>query len=384
MEIKRESQSQAFDDIEIRILRDYDGGYVGEINMRDGQASCKLPSLPLDTLNQTSDPRTYGIKLFEWVFQQDLWEVFRRARWSTEMYSRSTNPASSLRLRLWLDPEASDLHRLWWEAMRDPSRDEPLSLETAFSRFVRPSAARGWPISDRPIRLLIIGSNPSGLTQFGLSDIDLKMEDRIFGRATNALDSSLRFNRLMGAPTLSQVREELECGYHIIHVIAHAAITNGSGSLILADAQGRAQPVPFEEVVSVLARSSKEVPYLIFLTTPTMPLTAGEKVGETLVSFAPMLIQAGVQAVVANQAPISNEAMLMLTEKFYNVLIRTGVIDLAVTEARARIYNPNRPDDWQWTHPVLYMRTFDARLFLPLPESLVSNLQIIGGSFAKL
>ncbi len=366
-----ESQQQAFDEMEVRVFLNAPEGYMAEISMTDDRASCRLPNPPPESVFSETELRPYGIRLFEWLFRDELLDLFRRARWSTETYGRSAGPVSGVRFRLWLEPQATDLHVVWWEALHDPTRDEPLTIDMPFSRFMRVNAPRGWPISERPLRMMIATSSPEGLSQFGLTNIDVALERELVSKATSSVQRSLDVDKPTGAPTLDNLRKQLESGYHIVHVLAHATLVNGQGCLILEGADGKATGVPFEEVAELIAHSSREAPYFVFLATP---MTASDMVGETLVRLAPMLIEAGVQAVVAVQAPIDNEKLWLFIERFYNVLIRTGVIDMAMAEARARIYSP---DSWEWAFPVLYMRTPDAHLFHPLPESLEATVRSI-------
>jgi hypothetical protein len=83
-------------------------------------------------------------------------------------------------------------------------------------------------------------------------------------------------------------------------------------------------------------------------------------------------LQKGAQAVAVLQQPLTQPDALGFLQEFYVTLIQTGVIDLAMREARRSLY---RPDDWTWTNPVLSMRTRDAQLFQPLPEKLESNVK---------
>ena len=217
MEISR--QQQTFDDLEIRIFKDYENDYTAKLFLPDAtRVSVSLPSLPED-LSLASDSFAYGSKLFSWLFQGELLEAFNYVQTLAEQPTRSYKSSSSsgLRIRLWLDPKASELHSLRWESLYEPGNDEPLSLRSAFSRFVRSPAPRGWGISDRPLRMLLIASNPSGLDQFDLSTIDVDLENRIVKEATHPLGPLLELHKLTGFTTLDQIQSEEKRGYHITH-----------------------------------------------------------------------------------------------------------------------------------------------------------------------
>lgn len=134
--------------------------------------------------------------------------------------------------------------------------------------------------------------------------------------------------------------------------------------MILADEKGEATEVSCQSVVSALI-SSGDPPYLVFLATP---VTAGD-LGTALVSMSPALISAGACAAVAIQGPIAEERLSRFSNCFYETLIKTGIIDLALMAARNEIYDPS---NWEWANPVLYTRIQDGQLFRPLPESLRS------------
>src|SRR5207237_10827867 len=111
-------------------------------------------------------------------------------------------PRGGLRLRLWLDPDCDKLSTLWWEALLDPERDEPLAINVAFSRFLRVDQPRGWPVRERPLRLLLVACSPLGLEKFGLPDIDVYLEYQVLKEATAPMAWLLQVDRLVGRPTL--------------------------------------------------------------------------------------------------------------------------------------------------------------------------------------
>jgi len=222
------------------------------------------------------------------------------------------------------------------------------------------------------MRLII--SSPEGIDRFALNEIDQELEKIITNDATRRLELVLKLDRLREPPTLARIQDAVriqpsragENVYHIVHLLAPAAFHDDQGYLILPDDAGRAQEVPFKAVADAIV-SSDPPPRLVFLA---VPLTTRGQEGVTLVDQAQMLIEAGVQALVAIEPPISAPNLLRFIRHFYDTLMRTGVIDVAMAEARAEIYNPDNPNNWEWTYPVLYMRTPDSRLFQPLSETL--------------
>ena len=147
--------------------------------------------------------------------------------------------------------------------------------------------------------------------------------------------------------------------------------------MLLADQNNQVRKVPFEEIVDALVGGPNQAPYLVFLATP---LVKGETCSTLLATkLAPMLIEAGIQAVVAIQSLMDVSQIHNFTQRFYDVLINTGMIDVAMATARTEIYER---ESWEWTYPVLYMRTPDAQIFQNISESSAS--QIIGISMGSL
>jgi hypothetical protein len=338
--------------------------YRASFRLPDGDSyTCSLPDLPSEELLKEMDPRNYGLQLFSWLFDERMQQTYMKIRQGAKSFSGDTaSNFSGLRLRLWLDPYSIKLHRLWWEAMYDLESDLPMSATMAFSRFMRVHASEG-AILEGPLRFLLVASNPEGLGRFDLTEINVSLERSIVSHATKPLQDKLEVTRLMPNVTLEALSAmQSEGKFHIVHMLAHTVFHGDQGYMILADSEGKGQEVPPPKVVEALTRSG-EPPHLVFLATP---LTAGED-APTLVSMSPLFVDAGTRAAVAIQGPISEERLSSFCNCFYETLIQTGVIDLALMDARAKIYDPS---DWEWANPVLYMRSPDGQLFRPLPESL--------------
>jgi hypothetical protein len=209
------------------------------------------------------------------------------------------------------------------------------------------------------------------LSRLDLEDVNISVEKSIVSHATKKLRDKLHIERLMPKVTLDDLRNVQATGhFHIIHLLAQTDFRDEHGFMILADDKGDATQVPCQAVVSALTSSpvisSVEPPYLVFLATP---LTAGA-LAPALVSMSPSLVSAGVRAAVAIQGPMTEERLSRFCNCFYETLIKTGVIDVALMAARNEIYDAS---DWEWANPVLYTGIQDGQIFRPLPESL-SNI----------
>ena len=347
--LPNEPLTTEFDEVELRIFRSRTAPLRAELRLPNEERL--VASLgPPQRLNE-NDPREYGRQLFDWLFQDQLRDGLRRVRWGAESYSRSQSAVSGIRVRLWVDPEATELRNIRFEAMRDsdPTRDEPLALTLCLSRFVNVRAPRPAVLRFSPLRMLLITSNPPGPTQFHLEDIDVELEKKMVLGAVTEAGPPVEVVRLGPRPTLDDIQSAQSNPFHIVHLLAHAVARGGYGVLLLANADGTVQEVGCDEIARAIV-SGPNPPALVYLATP---LEGTEQDESVRISLAQILIEAGVQAVVAIQSPISPDRLRLFTDRFYRVLLQTGVVDRAISDARVAIY---KVDTWDWAYPVLYMR----------------------------
>jgi hypothetical protein len=361
-----------YDDVDLRIFEEGPRSYYAVLTTTNNSVTATLAPLPEDTWLEIGDPVLYGTELFNWLFPPNtpLEQAFLQARWKSESPSRSA--AANIRLRLSLDQASLTLHSLWWESLYDPKRGAPLALSTAISRFVSDDSFRVWPVSERPLNMLFVTLNPSGLDQFGFEPIETSLEKEILQTATRGLGASLTTNMLYN-PTAEQLASELrQKRPHILYLLGHAVYEDLSASLLFADENGAALQVGFEQVTKIIAPSAKDACHFAFLN---LPRKATVDYVHSLSGLGFALVKAGVQATVSLQAPIPEEKMVEFSNHFFDILCRRGIVDEAVMAARARIYEPG--NHWAWSYPVLYMRSSDAILFQPLPVDLEQSIRTL-------
>jgi hypothetical protein len=357
---------EAFGDLEMRVFRSPLEGYKISLSSGMGdEVSAELGRPPFRGGMPEKDlpsPRSYGMRLYKWLFGDDVGQALRRAQ---EMVSESAMSSSSLtpgglRLRLWLDELPAELAQLRWEALQAPDGYFPLSLNTVFSRSARVRARRGRSSSERPLRMLQIVSNPAGLEEFDLSALDplaWKFANELIERSQEGL---MVVEQLAEEPTPDEIRARTRRGYHIVYVAAHALLNDGETWLVLASDTGQAKPVHQDGFVDILVPKDGPPPDLVFLATP---LTAQGQANPVESGLVRKMLETGVRAVIAIQAPMEAGLQNRFSDHFFTALLKTGAIDVAVTAARAKIHEPR---EWAWTYPVLTMRTRDAVLFQPL------------------
>jgi hypothetical protein len=337
------------------------------MQLSDGSAHLGgLPPIPAAWAG-INDPREYGLQVFNWLFAEgsDLRKGLLQARHYSESSERTVPTEGRLRLKLSLDKDGPELHRVWWEALYDATESKELALEMPMSRFVKNGPPRLWPVIERPLRMCVVISSPPGLEAMGCKPLDVSLEKELISEAVADLSRLIEWRTLVPAPTVSEVESAIaQVRPHIVYVLAHATYNNdGSGYLLFSSEGSAPQLLPFTDFARLVVPPQGEAPYLLILA---LPLEARVDNVNTLAPLCQMLVAAGVQAVVAVRAPLPKEELLKFTEGFFDNLLRTGVVDTAVMAARQKIY---KPGDWAWTFPVLYLCAPDAVLFEPFLTS---------------
>jgi len=142
--------------------------------------------------------------------------------------------------------------------------------------------------------------------------------------------------------------------------------------VLLADDSGNARRVSEDEISAALGSSRVALPQLVILATP---LTRREDAGSMQAALALRLLETGIQSVLASEIPQEYQKLQRFNESFFRGLAQTGVIDVAVAQARAEIYDPY---SWDWSYPVLVMRSRESQLFQPLNLSVQKQIDTIG------
>lgn len=137
--------------------------------------------------------------------------------------------------------------------------------------------------------------------------------------------------------------------WDIFHFIGHGSFNdrNQEGELVLEDTQGRGINIPAYKFSMSLPESVK----LVFLNACDSARTNS---WEPFSSIAYILAKQG-RIVIAMQFKISNNAAVRFAEIFYSQLAENSFIDVAVAEARHRVFTMVDCNPFDWASPVLYM-----------------------------
>jgi hypothetical protein len=305
-----------------------------------------------------ADPGADGERLFQAL----LADPALRAAWAE---ARGRSPRRRIHLRI--DAEASELHTLPWELLREPSDGGPAQAiaadaETPFSRYLAGAWKPGRPVLDRPIRLLVAIANPTDLPA-NLPPIDVAAERRaleeILAEVTAKADAQITATFLDGTAEpvhLEALERALQEGPHLFHLVAHGVSSRSQGtpSIVLADAQGKAARVSADDFAQMIGRL-QEAPRLIFLASC---FSAERSPDDAFRGFAPQLVAAGVPGVLAMQDRVAVETARDFAVTFYRRLLDHGLADLAANEARSALLSRGLGG----LLPVLFLRLRDGRL----------------------
>ena len=343
------------------------GSDTDERVVRTGPQGVRLDFTKL--LPEENDDVAYGRQLTSALFRDDpeVRSIFDRAR-AAKLPDRED---AALRLRLFIGPNAAELHAVHWETLRDPFRDAPLLTgeRVFFSRYLSSRAWEPSPLRRKgDLRALVVIANPSDLADSGMAEVDVPGE---LARARQALDG-IQLVELAsgGAATLGNLVEKLREGFDIVYLVCHGALVEGEPWLWLErieeakDAATHAGPprvvsdrVRGNELVTRLAELRKH-PRLVVLAS-CQSASAGTSLDKgALSALGPKLAEAGIPAVVAMQGNVTMEMVAEFMPRFFQELVQYGEIDRAMSVARGAVR-----EHADWWMPALYMRLKSSRVW---------------------
>jgi CHAT domain-containing protein len=318
----------------------------------------------LAEIRESSSPSQYGQVLHRAIFRDvggDTWTGWHSVYQAA--FAEGKHEAT-VRLRLNIDDQAHELHRLWWESLEHPSSPFwPLGSTryTPLSRYVRLPYVRPTVEADA-LKVLVAVANPRDLhDRWGLvplekpnMDVEAIMEslshwDRIDCRLEERATSDTLSRRL---------RNE---GFHVLHLIAHGGILQGQqGYVLLEGDDGRTDPVPDSHFAQIV-QNREDIQLVVLMSCQGGHVAAGG----VFTGMAPRLIEFGVPAVVAMQDLVAIDSAMEFTRDMYQDLAEGdhGLIDKSVNQARD-LLRGHKLGTWDWCIPALFMQG-QGRLFQP-------------------
>ena len=322
--------------------------------IRDGPVWIKLEEERLQAL--ALDDAAYGKLLGESLLAPP--EV--RAGFDNA-FSIAQSLSFPLRVRIFIGPNASELHSVRWETLRDP-RDGSLLFTREHLLFSRYLSSSDWrPVRLRPqakLHALFVIASPIDLPEYHFTPIDVFEERK---RTISSLERiSVTELTSQGEASLKNLITHLRDGYDILYLVCHGKLVDNEPWLWLEDESGKSHRVSGDDLL-VRLQELEHRPRLVVLASCQSAGTGSasrERDQGTLVSLGPRLAEAGIPAVIAMQGKISIKTVEEFMSVFFRELLQDGQIDRAMALARGMVRE--RPDWWM---PVLFMRLKSGKIW---------------------
>jgi MoxR-like ATPase len=280
-------------------------------------------------------------------------------------------PSERLQIELVLDPNDVDLHMLRWEYLKHPEEQAPLAIHERLPFYRRLTNYRGRDLAaPQTPSILVAICNPTTLGQPGnrflqkLARLDVAQERAIVEPVLRRLeDTGLASYRILDSGTsderltLDRLREELERGHHVLHLIAHGLFVEGDYHLVMEAPDGR------HSFVSATAFTDALVGDHLRLAVLAACQSAQSEAGDALRGLGTQILRAGVPAVVAMQDLAPIDMAQLFAHYFYDDLARSGRVEMAMAATRRALYQRSSLRRDSWGIPVLLMGSDDGRLF---------------------
>lgn len=293
---------------------------------------------------------------------------------------------ATLRVRLFIGYNASKLHSLRWETLRDPQSDSPLLTNKwiTFSRYLSGEFLISIPPPPKSnLKALVVIANPANLDPDQLAPVNVSGE---LARAKTGLGDDIQFTVLArlddsdevegievsGLATLQQIQDHLQRGYDILYLVAHGIFEENTPRLWLENDVGNADVISGEDLVTRLGEL-RQHPRLAVLASCQSAGTGDQRRSSdegALATLGPRLAQIGVPAVLAMQGNIRMRTLETFMPRFFTELQEDGRIDRAMAEARGIIRT-----ETDWWVPVLFSRLQNNNLFADQKDIVLEDLQ---------
>ena len=317
----------------------------------------------LDGSNPGTEPcgsaEVVGTALFRSLFPPAVRSLFDQS------YGALKDGQSGLRIKLRFDlqdPELARLHALPWELLCQPETKRFLCLDRRLPvvRYLEVPTGVAAMAVPSPLRILVVMANPSGLPQ-----LDVEKERRLLDAAWSnhqGIESEV-----LEDPDPSRLHARLAQGpWHVLHFMGHGAFdaTAGAGVLYFVGPQRNPLPLSGVALARLLGNFLPEL-RLVVLNACNTALTTAPSGLDPFSGVAAALMEGGLPAVLAMQAPIRDQAAISFSSVFYRHLAAGDPVDVAAAHGRLEIYLSDQGSA-EWATPVLFMRVPDGRLFAPL------------------
>lgn len=308
-----------------------------------------------------ADPEAYGRQLGETLFAGSVGDGYRQVTAAAE----SADERLRVRLRLPESAESPELHAIAWERLYQPYHDQwqPLATlaQTPFSRFLRvPSLDPYEPVAAQPLKTLVVIASPAtlaGAALYPIPTVDRQALLDVLG-AIDRVDLTVLASDTAALPTRQALQAALASGFDVVHFLCHGALLDDETYIYLHNGDGSADPLPSARLIEMFSALARRPALVVLMSCETAKQPPHPT---NFLALGPALVRdGGVEAVVSTAESVAMSTARQFTQQFYRQLATHGVVDKAMNEARAA-----SRDAWDWSAPVLVMRTHDGRLFTP-------------------
>lgn len=309
-------------------------------------------------ISKSEELEVLGTHLYEGLF-------YEQGRFFESALLEAQRAKQRLCVRLQFGKDAEELSSLPWEYLYSPTTDNKqgfflsTDVHLVLARYIPPGSDSSSLLKkDERMRVLIVVSEPAELGPVAAQPVVGAIKDMV-----EKYQYPIDFSELY-KPTIVSFLDQLGKKPHVLHFIGHGRYKREKISEIalLKQDETSVQWCPDKSFAEYF-RMVDERPRLVFLHMCQGALS--DENGAFTANFAalaPKLILANIQAVVAMQHPIANEAAIAFCRTFYRNLAEGKPIDDAVQAGRMQFltFDPNVYATRVFGTPVLYMDRSDS------------------------
>jgi len=301
-------------------------------------------------LQEEQVAQEFGQMLFRALFTEKIYSLFVTSK------DRATQQAKGLRVKLIL--LSPTLASLPWEFLYDESKGDYLclSLDTPIVRSIELPLPLPILTVLPPLRILGVVANPK---DFPALDVEIE-QSRIKDALEDLEDRGIIQITWVDHPRWRDIQQRMRRGpWHILHFIGHGGFDTSTdeGFLVFENDDQRADLISATSVGRLLADHHD----LRLVILNSCDGAHGSE-HDIFSSTAAHLIRRNIPAVLAMQYAITDQAAKILSEIFYAAIADNYPIEAAISEARTAV-SLDTKNTLEWVTPVLYLRSFDGKLF---------------------
>jgi len=331
-------------DLEIGLERRGEESYQVDLRYTgpDDDAGIRLvkeaPSMKLDARSLRRhhlNDEDYGQTLAQQLFgEAEIRGAFNMAR------SNARSQEVPLRVRLFLDPRAYELHSLRWETLRDPDDPDSTLLTSEHYYFSRYLSSYDWgpvhPRAKSELKALVAIANPADLDPNQLAPVDVEGElaramaglGKIRTAALARVRDQSQFANVefLGTAGLNQIQDSLREGYDVLYLVCHGVLKEDDPKLWLEDEEGNADLVAGREF-AIRLKELVHRPRLVVLASCQSAGDGDQRRSDdsgALAALGPRLAELGIPAVLAMQGNITMRTVEGFMPVFFSELQHDG------------------------------------------------------------